>query len=74
MKVLISHFFPPNSLQRLEKYLRRGLYKPHNTNIWDIICCIDKMVEYLEKFPPFGEEQRLQEDKILKMVEFSLPY
>ena len=31
------------------------------------------MVDYLEKFPPFGAGQRLLEDKILKLVEFSLP-
>ena len=31
------------------------------------------MVDYLEKFPPFGAGQCLPEDKILKLVEFSVP-
>ena len=31
------------------------------------------MFEYLEKFPPFREGQRLPEYKILNLVEFSLP-
>ena len=31
------------------------------------------MVKYLEKSPPFGEVQHLLEDKILKLVEFSIP-
>ena len=31
------------------------------------------MVDYLEKFPPFGAGQHLPEDKILDLVEFSFP-
>ena len=31
------------------------------------------MVEYLEKFLPFGAGQFLPEDEILELVEFSLP-
>ena len=31
------------------------------------------MVEYLEKLPSFGEVQRLPEDEIIKLVDFSLP-
>ena len=31
------------------------------------------MVEYLEKFPPFGTWQRPPYNKILDLVEFSLP-
>ena len=30
------------------------------------------MVEYLKKIPPFGAGQRLPEDDILDLVEFSL--
>ena len=37
------------------------------------MCWIDKMVEYLKKFPPFGAGQGLPEDDILEQVEFSLP-
>ena len=53
--------------------LRRGLYKTRDTKIRDLICRIDKMVEYLEKFPTFGEGQCLPDNEILKLVEFSLP-
>ena len=51
----------------------RGLYKPRDTKILDFIRCTDEMVEYLEKFPPFRVVQRLLDDDILKLVEFSLP-
>ena len=30
------------------------------------------MLEYLEKYPPFGAEQRLPDEKILELVNFSL--
>ena len=48
------------------------MYKPRYTKIRDFIWYIDEMVEYLEKFPPFGEGQRVPYDEILNMVEFSL--
>ena len=70
MKDLISHFFPPKALQRQKRYLRRGLYKPCKTKIQDFIYWIDDMVEYLEKFPPFGAGKTPPEDKILELVEF----
>ena len=73
IKNLISHLFPPKALQRQKRYHGRGLYKPHSTNIRDFICHIAEIVEYLKKFPSFGAGQRLPEDEILKLVEFSLP-
>ena len=73
MKYLIFHFPPPKALQCQKRCLSRGLYKPPNTNIRYFIFTIDKMVEYLENFSPFGSGQRLPEDEILELVEFSLP-
>ena len=52
MKYLIPNLFPPKDLWRQNRYLRRGLYKPRDTKIWDFICQIDNMIEYLEKFLP----------------------
>ena len=73
MKDLISHFFPPKSLQRQKRYLRRGLYKPSGTKIRDFICRINEIVEYLDNFPPFRAGQRLPGDEILNLVKFSIP-
>ena len=72
MKDLISHFFLPKALQRQKRYLRRELYKPCDTNIQYFIYRINKMIKYLDKFPPFEEGQRLPEDESLELVEFSL--
>ena len=73
IKFLISHLFTPKVLQRQKRYLRRGLYKTRNTRIQYFIYHIDELVKYLKKFLPFGAEQRLPEDYILKLVGFSLP-
>ena len=48
MKDLINHFFPPKSLQRQNRYLHRGLYKPCDNKIRNFICGINNIVEYLE--------------------------
>ena len=73
IKDMISHLFPPKALQCKKRYLIRGLYKPRDTKIWNLICQIDNVVEYLEKFPLFGEGQCLPEDEILEIVDFLLP-
>ena len=54
IKELIFHFFPPKVIQRQNRYLRRGVYKPRDNKIRYLIRSIEEMVEYLKKFPPFG--------------------
>ena len=72
MKDLISNFPPPKALQRYKRYLKKGMYKIRDTKIRYVICHINNMVEYLEKFLLFGAGQRLPEDKIIMLVEFSI--
>ena len=73
IKYLINQFFSSKALHRQKRYLRRGLYKSHDTKIQDFIRMIDNMVEYLENFLPSGINQGLTEDDILDLVEFFLP-
>ena len=73
MKDFIARLFPPKVLQLQTSYLLRGVYKPRNINIREFICQINKMVESLEKFPPFGAGQHLPDDEILELVKLSLP-
>ena len=73
MKGFINNFFLSKALQRQKRYLQRGLYNPCYKNIRDFIFRIDKIVEYLEKFPPFGVVQCLFYDQILELVEFPIP-
>ena len=73
MKDIISHFYPPKLLKLQKMYLRWALYKPCNTNIREFICRIDKMIEYLDKFPSFREGQRPPEENSLDLVELLIP-
>ena len=73
MKDLITHLFPPKVFRRHKRYLQRRLYKTWNTKNRYFICHIDEMVEYLEKFRPFGAGKRLLDDNVIELVEFSLP-
>ena len=70
IQYMISNLFPPKVLQRQKIYLCRGLYKPHGTNIHESIFRINKIVEYLNKLPPFGENKGFTEDEIIEHVDF----
>ena len=72
MKDLTTNFIPPKALHIHKIYLRRGLYKPHETKIWSFIFWIDEMVDYLENFPPFDIGKGLPDDKILELGGFYL--
>ena len=65
MQDVFIHFFPSKVLQLQKRYLLRGLYNPHDTKISKFICRVDKIVEHLEKFPPFGMTQGFPEEVIL---------
>ena len=73
MKDLITRFSPPKALQIHKRCLRAGLYNPHDTKIREFICRIYEIVEYLKNFLPFGANQGLPKDEILKLLELSLP-
>ena len=73
MKYLITLLFPSKALQQQKRYLRRGVYKPHDIKKHDSIWSIDDIVDYLDNFPLFGNDQCLLEDKILDIVEFLIP-
>ena len=68
MKDFIGHLLPPKALQLQKRYLRRGLYKPHDTKIRYFIIRVNKMVDHLKKLAPFVSEQRLAYDEILEIV------
>ena len=65
MQDVFIHFFPPKVLQRQKRYLLRGLYNPHDTNISKFICRVDEIVEHVDKIPPFGTNQGFPEEEIL---------
>ena len=67
MKDLITHLSPTKALQNQKRYLRRGMYKTHETKIWVFICRVYDMVENLKEFPPFGIGRGLPDYDILEL-------
>ena len=51
----------------------RELYKTCGNKTRYFICRVNKMVNYLDKFLPFGARQHPLEDEILELGESSLP-
>ena len=73
MKELMNHLLPPKAINIHKRYLQRGIYKPCDTKIREVIFRIDEIVEYLNNLPLFWANQVLLEDDILKLMEFFLP-
>ena len=73
MKDLISHFFLPGRFSARRGTSGGGCTKPRKNKIRYFICHINNMVKNLKKFSPFEAVQCLPEDKIIQLVEFSLP-
>ena len=53
---MISRLFPPQVLQNWKRYLHSGLYNTHKTKIRDFIWSIKHIVEYLDHYPPLGND------------------
>ena len=70
---LMTHFFLPKALQHRKIYLCRGFFNPRDSKICKFIFRLNNIFEYLEQLPPFGKNQVLPEDEIIKIVEFVLP-
>ena len=68
MKYFIAHLFSPKALLIQKRYLQMVLYKPFDKKIREFICWIDEMVEYLEKFLPFGIGQGLSDNDVCVCV------
>ena len=48
------------------------MFKPRDSKIWDFICRLNYIVEYIKHFTPFGKDQKFPEDKNIRLVKFSL--
>ena len=72
MLILANQFLPPKSLWYQKRYLCQGLFNPRDSNIRDLICHLNNIVEYIEHLPPLSMDQGLPDDKIIELVRLSL--
>ena len=73
IKALAVHVFPIRALRLQKQYMRRFLRKPMAMTTREFVTRVQQINDYLEYFPPFADEQKLPEDELLDILEFSIP-
>ena len=71
---LTNYVFPKMALRMQKRYMRRQMRKPREMTIRSYVARVQELNSYLKSFPPFGDNQELPEDKILDILEFSVPH
>jgi hypothetical protein len=70
---LTTHVFPQRALQQQKRYMRRWMRKPKTMQIRDFVTRVVELNDYLPKFPPFGADQKLQDDELMDILEYAVP-
>ena len=68
MQGMKTHVFPLKALQHQKIYLSWGLFNPLDSNIHEFVFCFKKIIEYLERFSPYGKAQGLPDDEIINWI------
>lgn len=69
-----NHIFPKRALSFQKRYMRRYLRKPRDMTTREFAARISEMNQYLKQFPPFEDNQELDEDEIIDILEFGIPH
>ena len=73
LDAVTSYTFPTKALQYQRRFMRRYLRKPRDTTIRKFNSRLQELNAYLEQFPLFGNNQKLDDDDLLEVLEFSIP-
>jgi hypothetical protein len=68
-----THIFPKRALTHQKRFMRRHMKKPRDMPIRSFAARVTELNEYLKEFPPFDEDQGLDEDELFDIVEFGVP-
>ena len=68
-----NHIFPQCALSFQKRYMRRYLRKPRDMPTREFVARISEMNEYLKQFPPFEDNQAIDDEEIIDIVEFGIP-
>ena len=74
LRELIKHVFPRRALATQKRYMRRFLCKPRTDSIRDFMTRLTELNEYLEEFPDFNPNQKLPDDEIMDIAEFTVSH
>jgi hypothetical protein len=73
LQTLTTHIFPQRSLAFKKFYMRRHMRKPREMTTRAFATQVAKLKSYLEEFPPFEDNQELDDTKIMDILENGLP-
>ena len=70
---VVEHIFPARALISQKRYMRRFMRKPKEMSIRNFMARLTEINAYLNRFPPFQENQELPLDEIMDIAEFAVP-
>ena len=70
---LKEHIFPDKALAYQKRYMRNAFKLPAGWSIKRYVARIVEINNYLPEFPPFEQDQKLQDDEILELVKYGIP-
>ena len=70
---LTEYFFPIRALETQKRFMRRNLLKVRGQTIREFVARIQELNSKLEQFPPFKPDQAFKDDKLVEIIEYSLP-
>lgn len=73
LKDVTTHIFPKRALAFQKRYMRRNLRKPRDMTTREFSARLSELNQYLKQFPPFEDNQELDEDEIIDIVEHAIP-
>jgi hypothetical protein len=73
LKDVTTHVFPQRALAYQKRYMRRYMRKPRDMSTRLFVARIAEMNAYLQEFPPFEDNQELDEQEIVDILEFGVP-
>ena len=68
-----NHIFPQRALPFQKRYMRRYLRKPKYMKTRDFVARLSELNEYLKQFPPFEDNQEIDDEEIIDIIEFGIP-
>ena len=73
LKDVTTHLFPKRALAFQKRYMRRHLRKPRDMKTREFAARISELNQYLKQFPPFEDNQELDDDEIIDIIEHAIP-
>ena len=73
LQELTTHVMPQKALAYQKRYMRRFMRKPRTLKIRLFVARATELNSYLRQFPPFANDQELQQDELMDIFESAIP-